>query len=99
MGDVLEGPSTRFMGRMTRREALQALGLAGLGVALLSACGQQAQSPSQPGGAPAAQPAAAPAASKPAAGAPKDGGHLRFYIAPENTSTFDPYLNVSVRTQ
>jgi peptide/nickel transport system substrate-binding protein len=76
-------------GRLTRREALQALGLSGLGVALLSACSQAA--------APVA-PTAAASAPKPA-GSPKDGGSLRMYLAPENTPTLDPYLNVSVRTQ
>lgn len=50
-------------GRLTRRDALRLAGLSGLGMALLTACGQQA---------PAAKPAEAPkpAESKPAAPAP-----------------------------
>src|SRR5207247_5581567 len=46
----------------------------------------------------------APAAAQPAeaakpAGTPKDGGHLRMYLSPENSPTLDPYLNLSVRSQ
>ena len=82
MRDRLQGPSNPATGRMTRREALKALGLAGLGTALLSACGQQATAPAPPGDSkPLA--GAAPAASKPveaakaAAVTPKDGGTFR----------------------
>src|SRR5436190_8259769 len=87
---------------MTRREALKALGVVGLGMALLSACGQQAAAPAPPA---ESKPAAAPGASKPAeaataaAGAPKDGGTLRMFLQPDNTPTLDPYLNISVRVQ
>jgi peptide/nickel transport system substrate-binding protein len=63
-----------------------------------------AAAPAVPAAAPAAAPAAKPAdvqpaAAKPAGPVPKDGGIFRFYIAPENTATLDPYLNISVRTQ
>jgi peptide/nickel transport system substrate-binding protein len=79
-------------GRMTRREALERLGLAGVGVALLSACGQQVAGPRPPA-------ETRPTESARPAGQPKDGGALRMYLSPENTSTLDPYLNISVRTQ
>src|SRR5436190_807856 len=102
MRDRVGGSSMLRSGRLPRREALKTLGLAGLGVALLSACGQQAPAPpaeSKPA-APAAPAAAKPGeAATPAAGPPKDGGAFRLYIAPENPPTLDPYLNVSVRTQ
>src|SRR5262249_29571747 len=58
--------------------------------------------------APAAKPAAAPtqaapaaptSAPKPAAGTPKDGGSFRTVAWTEDPPTYDPYLNVSFRTQ
>src|SRR6266571_5334459 len=94
MGNGLKDSSIRFGRPLTRREALKTLGLTGLGMALLSACGQQA-----------APQSGAPAASKPAeagtaaAGAPKDGGTFRLYLHTENAPTLDPYLNVSFRVQ
>src|SRR6266516_6762083 len=96
---------------MTRREALKAMGLAGVRMALLSACGQQAAAPAPPAesktAGPAAGPAPAPAAAPvgvgqaqpAAAGAPKDGGTLRMFLQPDNSPTLDPFLNISVRTQ
>ncbi len=101
MRDGLLNISNRSTGRLTRREALKRFLIAGLGVALGSACGQ----PANPQAPPVAPPAGAAAASKPTdavkptAGSPKDGGLLRMYLAPENTPTLDPFLNVSVRTQ
>jgi peptide/nickel transport system substrate-binding protein len=105
LGD-LGGSSVRPTGRLTRRDALRTLGLTGLGLTLLSACGQPAAG-TKPAAAPAGAPASAPAApagqpaaaAKPAGATPKDGGTLRFYLAPENPPTLDPYLNISVRTQ
>src|SRR4051794_18206963 len=85
-------------GRLTRRDALRLAGLSGLGMALLTACGQQAPAakpaetakPAAPAAttAPAAQqaPAQKPAeAAKPAAtgATPKDGGTFRLSIVTE----------------
>ena len=90
------GLSVRTVRRLTRRQALKAVGLTGLGMALLNACGPQA--PTQPAESkPGAQPGAAPA--KPAAAAPKDGGSFRLYLHTENAPTLDPYLNVTFRVQ
>src|SRR5580765_2946727 len=104
MHDGLENSPFRPTGRLTRRDALRTLGLTGLGLALLSACGQPSasQAPAAAPAAPAApaagaQPAAAPAAA--AVATPKDGGTLRLFLAPENPPTLDPYVTTSVRTQ
>src|SRR5436190_6036719 len=106
MGNGHHEASMESSGRFTRREALKALGVAGLGMALLSACGQQAAAPAPPADSKPAAPGVAPAApaaskpgeaAKPPAGAPKDGGSFRLYLAPENPPTLDPYLNISVR--
>jgi len=103
-GDVCQAEAqlmrTDRVRRLTRREAFKTFGLTSLGIALLSACGQPSapQAPPAPG-AGAGTPQAAQGAAVPAAGSPKDGGALRMYLAPENTPTLDPYLNVSVRTQ
>jgi peptide/nickel transport system substrate-binding protein len=87
--------------RWTRREVLNRFLTAGLGVALLSACGL----PTSPQAPPATTQSGAAATTRPIeaarapAGSPKDGGLLRMFLAPDNTPTLDPYLNVSVRTQ
>ena len=90
----------RSTGRLTRREALKRLGIAGLGVALLSACGQ-AQTPQAPPSARQSEPAPASKAAGVAqpAGSPKDGGTFRLFLHTENAPTLDPYLNISFRTQ
>jgi peptide/nickel transport system substrate-binding protein len=107
MLDGFESASIRPTGRMTRRHALQLLGLSGLGIALLSACGQPASAPapaadSKSAGAAApaapAAPAAAPAA-KPAAPASKDGGTFRLFLHTENAPTLDPHMTVTFRSQ
>src|SRR3954451_7045590 len=66
--------SSRSARRVTRREALRIAGLSGLGMALLSACGQQAPAarPAEPAKpAEAAKPAAPAATTAPAAPAPQ----------------------------
>src|SRR5947209_20009462 len=108
MNDAVETRPASLSSRLTRREALKRSALTGLGMALLSACGQQAPSAPQPAqSGPAPQPAApaapvaakAPEAAKPAAGTVKEGGSFRFYLHTENAPTLDPYLNVSFRSQ
>jgi len=96
-------PSLR---RLTRRDMLRLAGLSGLGMALLTACGQQAPAPAaQPTAAQAAPAAAKPAeskpaeAAKPAAATPKEGGSFRIHMATEDPPSLDPYLNVSFRVQ
>src|SRR5262249_51334957 len=86
-------------------------GVSGLGVALLSACGQPGRpaapaadskpaAPAAPAAAPAAgQPAAAQPAGKPAAPAPKDGGTFRLFLHTENAPTLDPHMTVTFRSQ
>src|SRR3954464_466078 len=61
--------SSRSARRVTRREALRLAGLSGLGMALLSACGQQAPAakPAETKPADAAKPAAPAATTAPAA--------------------------------
>src|SRR5215217_1539848 len=90
--------SSRSARRPTRREALRLAGLSGLGMALLSACGQQAPAakPAEP-----AKPAEAakPAADAKPAATPKGGGTFRAHIYTEDPPTLDPYLNVSFRVQ
>src|SRR5712691_13194050 len=89
LGEIL----MRSDGRLTRREALKRLGVAGFGMALLGACGQPPT------------PQAPPAESKPAdvgkptGRSPKDGGTFRLFLHTENAPTLDPYLNISFRTQ
>jgi len=75
--------------RITRRQALKASGLAGLGITLLGAC---APSPTRPA-------RENPAAPQPAASGPRTGGTFRFYLTQENPPSLDPYLNVSFRSQ
>ena len=93
------GLSVRTVRRLTRRQALKAVGLTGLGMALLNACAPQAPTqPAEPKPGAQAAPGAAPA--KPAAAAPKDGGVFRHDPnLTENPPTLDPYLNVSYRPQ
>jgi peptide/nickel transport system substrate-binding protein len=101
MRDDLLNIHDRSIRRLNRREALKGFFIAGLGVALASACGPSAPSqapPVPPQAAPVGAPTPAQAATQ-AVGSPKDGGTLRMYLSPENTPTLDPYLNVSVRTQ
>lgn len=97
-----------WTGPITRRAALRALGLTGIGVALLSACAPP-QAPAKPAEPQQAAPgqvkaseAKAPEAKAPAekpAAVPKDGGTLRTYLWTENPPTLDPYLNVTFRAQ
>src|SRR5262245_11288760 len=99
MGDGHREAFLQPSGRVTRREALKALGMTGLGMALLSACGPQVTAPAPPAESkPAAAPAAKPAdAAKAAAITPKDGGTFRIYLHTENVPSLDPYVNTGFR--
>src|SRR5712692_2869786 len=83
----------RSDGRLTRREALKWLGVAGFGMALLGACGQPPTPPAPPAESKPAD------VGKPTGRSPKDGGTFRLFLHTENAPALDPYLNISFRTQ